>query len=172
MAYSVRILATNFYTMATEEVFKQRMELIESLVSELNELCKRYVTQKDEFKGIDRIPIVFNAIKDQGIKIVVPQITFSSPEILLLSSKGQLDFEKLITIREILKDVKESDFEMKAHLRDIEKDLVTKIRNDFSIQTTNQYFIFPPKNIEFVIFNDPDGELKTIFKYSDWDKIQ
>jgi len=59
--------------MVTEEVFKQRMALIESLDSELNELCKRYVTQKEAFKENDRIPIVFNAIKDQGIKIVAPK---------------------------------------------------------------------------------------------------
>lgn len=67
LAYSVRILATNFYPMVTEEVFKHRMALIELLVSELNELCKRYVDHKDEFKDIDRIPIVFSSIRDQGI---------------------------------------------------------------------------------------------------------
>lgn len=90
---------------------------------------------------------------------------------VLLSSQGHWDFEKLITIREILKELKESDFEKKAHLRDIERDLVKKIRDDFTTNTANQYFIFPPKNIEFVILNDPDEELKAIFKYSDWEKI-
>ena len=158
--------------MVTEEVFKQRMALIESLVFELNELCKRYVTRKEDFKDIDRIPIVFNAIKEQGIKIVAPQITFSTPEFLLLSAQGQRNFEKLSTIREIRKELKPIDWEREHDLQDIENDLVSRIRYDFTTSTANQYFIFPPKNIEFVIFNNPDDDLKSLFKYSAWEKVQ
>lgn len=158
--------------MVPEDVFKHRMTLIESLVSELNELCKRYVAQPDEFKDLDRIPIIFNAIKDQGIKIVAPQITYSSPEFELLSTHGQRNFEKLMTFREMRKELKELDWEREHDLQDIEKDLVSWIRDDFSTSTANQYFIFPSKNIEFVILNDSENDLKSLFKYSAWEKVQ
>jgi len=77
-----------------------------------------------------------------------------------------------MTFREMRKDIKGLDWERERDLRDIEKDMVSWIRDDFSTSTANLYFIIPPKNIEFVIFNEPKEDLKTIFKYSDWDKVQ
>ena len=144
------------------------MTQILSLIDELNSLCQQYVAQKDEFKEHDRIKAVFNAIRAQGYNIVTPQITYTTPEFELLSEDGKGDFEKFVTIRELKKEeVKALHFERAGDLRDIERELTIRIKNDFTNNTANQYFILPEKNREVVIFNDPDGNLKALFKYGD-----
>jgi len=73
-----------------------------------------------------------------------------------------------VTIRELKKEeVKALHFERAADLRDIERKLTTRIKSDFTDNTANQYFILPEMNREVVIFNDPDGILKALFKYGD-----
>ena len=141
------------------------MATIESLVSELNELCKRFITQKDQFKEFDRIREVFTAIKDQGYSISWPHFSFTDPEYELLTEEGKRDLERLIDFQKMkLEAVKDLNFERAADLRDIEKELVEKIRVDFSIKTKNQHFILAGKFPEMVLFNDPDSLLITLFK--------
>ncbi|MEI7981246.1 MAG: hypothetical protein WCI71_06305 [Bacteroidota bacterium] len=67
--------------------------------------------------------------------------------------------------------VKALNLERASHLRDIERELIEKIKNDFTRNNANQYFILPEKNIELVIFNDPEGLLKPLFKYGDMDAL-
>ena len=45
------------------------MEPIETLVGELNDLCKKYIARKEAFTEFDRIREVFKAIKEQGYNI-------------------------------------------------------------------------------------------------------
>lgn len=119
------------------------MAAIESLVSELNDLCKIYIAQKEEFKELDRIREMFNAIKDQGYEISIPLFGVTMPEFELFSEEGQRNFLKI---------------------RDIERELSMKIKNDFTVNNGNQPFILAGKLPELVIFNDPDNFLITLSK--------
>ena len=141
------------------------MATIESLVSELNALCKKYIAQKEGFKEFDRIREVFKAIKDQGYNISTPLFGFTMPEYELLSEEGRRDFHKLKDIQQMKMDaVTALNFERAADLRDIERDLSMKIKMDFSINNGDQPFILAGKLPELVIFNDPDNFLITLFK--------
>jgi hypothetical protein len=138
---------------------------IESLVSELNELCKRFIAQKEQFKEFDRIREVFKEIKDHGYNVMWPLFSFVNPEYELLSAEGKQDLEKLIDFGKMkVEAVKALNFERAADLRDIERDLIKKIRLDFSRNIGNQNFILAGKYPEVVIFNDPDSLLITLFK--------
>ena len=141
------------------------MATIESLVSELNELCKRFITQKEQFTEFDRIREVFTAIKAQGYSISWPHFSFTDPEYELLSEEGKRDLERLIDFRKMkLEAVKNLNFERAADLRDLERELIKKIKMDFSSNSENQLFILAGKFPELVLFNDPDGLLITLFK--------
>jgi len=141
------------------------MATIESLVSELNEHCKRFIAQKEQFKEFDRIREVFTAIKDQGYSISWPHFSFTDPEYELLSDEGKRDLERLIDFRKMkLEAVKDLNFERAADLRDLERELIKKIKMDFSRNAENQHFILAGKFPEMVLFNDPDSLLITLFK--------
>ena len=141
------------------------MATIESLVSELNELCKRFIAQKEQFKEFDRIREVFTAIKDQGYSISWPHFSFTDPEYELLSDEGKRDLEKLIDFRKMkLEAIKDLNFERAADLRDLERELIKKIKMDFSRNVENRNFILAGKFPELVLFNDPDSLLITLFK--------
>ena len=141
------------------------MATIESLVSELNELCKRFIAQKEQFKEFDRIREVFIAIKDQGYSISWPHFSFTDPEYELLSDEGKRDLEKLIDFRKMkLEAIKDLNFERAADLRDLERELIKKIKMDFSRNVENRNFILAGKFPELVLFNDPDSLLITLFK--------
>ena len=141
------------------------METIESLVTELNDRCKKYIAQKEEFREFDRLREVFKAIKDQGYNISTPLFGFTMPEYELLSEGGRRDFHKMKDIQQMKLDaVSARNFERAADLRDIERELSLKIRMDFTINNGNQHFILAGKLPELVIFNDPDNVLITLFK--------
>ena len=141
------------------------MATIESLVSELNELCKRFVAQKEQFKEFERIRKVFREIKDQGYNVLWPLFSFTNPEYELLSDEGKHDLEKLIDYGKMKGEaVNALNFERAADLRDLERDLIKKLRIDFSRNIGNQNFILAGKYPEVVIFNDPDSLLITLFK--------
>lgn len=141
------------------------MAAIESLVSELNDLCKIYIAQKEEFKELDRIREMFNAIKDQGYEISIPLFGVTMPEFELLSEEGQRDFLKLREFQKMKMDaVAAFNFERAADLRDIERELSMKIKIDVTVNNGNQPFILAGKLPELVIFNNPDNFLITMFK--------
>ncbi len=141
------------------------MATIEALVSELNELCKRFIAQKEQFNEFDRVREVFKEIKDQGYNVLWPLFSFTNPEYELLSDEGKHNMGKLIDFGKMkLEAIKEMNFERAADLRDIERELIKKIRLDFSRNIGNQNFILAGKYPEVVIFNDPDSLLITLFK--------
>jgi len=141
------------------------MESIESLVAEINDLCKQYITQKDQFQGKDRMKELFIAIKDQGYNIVAPVLDYPTPEYELLSLEGKKDFEQMMNIKkQKMEAVEKHDFERAADLRDLERELIRKINIDFSQNNENQSFIFSGKVSDLVIFNDPDNLLIALFK--------
>lgn len=141
------------------------METIESLVAELNELCKKYVSQKEEFREFDRIREVFSTIKAAGYIISTPLFESAMPEYELLSEQGKQDFQKMKEIQQMkMKAVSARNFARAAELRDTERTLILKIKMDFSINNGNQPFILAGKIPEFIIFNDPENVLITLFK--------
>ncbi|MEI7727621.1 MAG: hypothetical protein WCK09_21110 [Bacteroidota bacterium] len=141
------------------------MATIDSLVSELNELCRQFIAQKEQFNEFDRIREVFKEINSQGYSISWPLFSFINPEYELLSSEGKYDMERLIDFSRMkLEAINEMNFERAADLRDIERELIRKIKLDFSRSIENQHFIVAGKYPEVVIFNDPDSLLITLFK--------
>lgn len=141
------------------------MESIEVLVTELNDLCKQYIAQKDEFQGKDRMKELFMAIKEQGYNVVAPLIEYSTPEYELLSDEGKRNFDKMMEIKKKkLQAIEMHDFERAADLRDLERELIRKISMDFSQNNENRSFIFSGKISDLVIFNDPDNLLIALFK--------
>ena len=141
------------------------MEPIETLIAELNDLCKQYIAQKDQFQGRERMRELFMAIKNQGYNIVTPILDYSTPEYELLSSEGKKDFEKMIDIKKKkMEAVEKHEFERAADLRDLERELIRKISMDFSQNNEDQHFILAGKISDFIVFNDPDNLLIALFK--------
>ena len=141
------------------------METIESLVEELNELCKRYIVQKEQFKEKDRFHEVLTAIQDKGYNIEIPSLELVEPVYELLSDEGKKDFDEMMKIRKMkMEAVERHEFERAADLRDIERKLLFKIKMDFSSNTDDQHFILAGKMSDLVIFNDPDNILIALIK--------
>lgn len=141
------------------------MEPIETLVAELNDLCKQYIAQKDQFQGRERMKELFMAIKDQGYNIVASILDYSTPEYELLSTEGKKDFEKMMFIKnKKMEAVEKHEFEKAADLRDLERELIRKISIDFSRNNEDQHFILAGKISDFIVFNDPDNLFIALFK--------
>ena len=141
------------------------MKTIESLVSELNDLCKQYIAQKDQFLGKERMKELFLEIKGRGYGIVAPLLASSTPEYELLSEEGKMKFEEMINVRKMkMVAIKDQEFERAADLRDMERELEKKICDDFSRNNEDQHFILAGKISDFIVFNDPDNLLIALFK--------
>jgi len=141
------------------------MATIESLVSELNGLCKQYVSQKDDFQDIDKLQEVFNAIKTLGYNIVTSHSGDVLPDFELLSEEGKQDYEKMITIRSRkMAAIHNQEYERAADLRDIERKLDRKIKFDFWIDHKPLNVILTGKISELVVFDDPNSLLITLLK--------
>ena len=141
------------------------MATIESLVVELNDLCKRYIAQKEQFREKDRFHKVLTAIQDQGYKIEIPSLDLTEPVYELLSNEGKNDFDEMMKIRKMkMEAVERQEFERSADLRDIERKLLYKIKNDFSSNTDDQHFILAGKMSDLILYNDPDNVLIALIK--------
>ena len=141
------------------------MATIEELVGELNELCKQYIVQKEDFKGIDRFQQLLMEIQDKGYNIEIPSLELVEPVYELLSDEGKKDFDEMMEIRNLKMDaVERHEFERAADLRDIERKLLFKIKMDFSLNTDNQHFILASKMSDLILFNDPDNLLIALIK--------
>lgn len=91
------------------------MKTIESLVSELNDLCKQYIAQKDQFQDKERMKEIFIEIKDRGYGIVAPLLAASTPEYELLSDEGKKKFDEMIKVRKMkMTAIKDQEFERAA----------------------------------------------------------
>ena len=141
------------------------MSTIESLVEELNELCKRHIAQKEQFKENDRFHEILMEIQDKGYSIGIPSLELAEPVYELLSDEGKKDFDEMIKIKKMkMEAVERHEFERAADLRDIERKLLFKIKMDFSLSTANQHFILAGKMSDLILFNDPDNVLIALIK--------
>jgi len=141
------------------------METIESLVAELNELFKRYINEKEDFKELERMREVVLGIKNLGYSIVNPILEFTEPEYDLLSDSGKKDYSTMVDIRRMkMEAVQKHEFERAADLRDDERKLLEKIKIDFANQTQNQHIILAGKFSDLILFNDPENVLIALFK--------
>ena len=141
------------------------MEPIETLVAELNELCKCFLAQKEQFKESDRFHEVLTAIQDKGYNIEIPSLELVEPVYELLSEEGKKDFDEIMKIRKMkMEAVERQEFERSADLRDIERKLLFKIRMDFSSNTAKQHFILTGKMSDLILYNDPDNLLIALIK--------
>lgn len=61
------------------------MTSIESLVEELNQLCRRWIAEKEQFINKDRFFEVLTSIKEQGYSLSFPRLKLAVPEYDLLS---------------------------------------------------------------------------------------
>jgi hypothetical protein len=141
------------------------MATIEELVEELNELCKQYIVQKEDFKGTDRFQQLLIEIQGKGYNIEIPSLELVEPVYELLSDEGKKDFDEMLKVRNLKIDaVERHEFERAADLRDIERKLLFKIKMDFSLNTDNQHFILAGKMSDLILFNDPDNILIALIK--------
>ncbi len=141
------------------------MESIESLVAELNDICRQYIARKDQFQSKERLQELFMTIKEQGYQIVMPVLDYTAPEYELLSEEGKRSFEMMTEIRKKkIEAVKNHEFERAADLRDQELELIREIRMDLSLNNEDQRFILSGKIADMVIFNDPDNLLFALFR--------
>ena len=155
MALPVNTFAINIFQMAT----------IEELVSELNNLCKRVVSEKEEFRDTDKLKEVIMAIKDLGYNILTPLSENIQIDYELLSEEGKKDYDKMMDIRKLkISAVNNQEFERAADLRDVERSLDSKIRTEFSMNTDNPHFILAGKMSDIVICNNPGNLLITLIK--------
>jgi len=141
------------------------METIESLVSELNDLCKCYIAEKEEFKDLEKIRKVVLKIKDIGYNIVSPLSELTLPEYDLLTNESKQDFTEMTEIKRLKMDaIEKQEFERAADLRDEERKFILKIKIDFLNANQNQHFIVAGKCSDLILFNDPDNFLIALFK--------
>lgn len=141
------------------------MASIESLVSELNSLCKQLISEKGDFKDNAKLKELIMTIKDLGYNIVTPLSEHLSIDYELLSEDGKKDHDKMMDIRKLkIAAVNNQEFERAADLRDVERKLDTKIRMEFSINADSPHFILAGKMSDIIIFNNPDNLLITLIK--------
>ena len=141
------------------------MSQIESLVEELNDLCKRCIAQKEQFKENDRFHEILMEIQEKGYNIEIPSLESSEPVYELLSDEGKKDFDEMMKIRNMKMEAAERhEFERAADLRDMERKLLFKIKMDFSANTNDQHFILAGKMSDLILFNDPDNVLIALIK--------
>ena len=141
------------------------MNTIESIIAELNELCREYINQQDRFRDSEKIRELFRELKNLGFTIVKPLFDDSSPEYPLLSENGKRDVQQMSGIRQKKrKAIENGEFELAADLRDLERKLLEKIRLDFYQITKDRFFIIPSGNTDLILFNDPESLLINLFK--------
>jgi len=141
------------------------MATIEELVGELNELGKRWIAQKEAFTEKDKFFEILTAIKEQGYYLSFPRLEFSTPVYEHLSDQGKHDFDEMMKIRKMkLEAIDKHEYERAADLRDIERQLISKIQIDFSSSTNSEHFILAGKMSDLILFNDPDNILIALIK--------
>jgi hypothetical protein len=77
------------------------MSTIELLFEELNELCKRYIGQKEQFKENERFHEILMEIQDKGYSIGIPSLELAEPVYELLSLQGKKDFNEMMKIKKM-----------------------------------------------------------------------
>lgn len=141
------------------------MASIESLVEELNQLCKGWITQKEQFSKKDRFFEVLTSIKGQGYSLSFPRLKLAVPEYDLLSEVGKHDYDKMMGIRKMKTEaIGRQEFERAVDLRDEERSLIWKIQSDFESSKNAELFILSGKMNDIIIFNDPDNVLISLIK--------
>ena len=75
------------------------MNRIESIIGELNELCRDYINQQDRYRDSEKVSELFREMKSLGFTIVTPIFDCSSPEYQLLSENGKKDVQQISGIR-------------------------------------------------------------------------
>ncbi len=141
------------------------MNRIDSIIEELNELCRDYIKQQDRFRDFEKIRELFREMKTLGFTIVTPLFEVSSPESQFLSENGKNDLQQMSDIqKKKLQAIKNNEFERAADLRDLERQLLGKIRLDFSQITRDRFFILPSGDTNLIIFNDPESLLMNLFR--------
>ena len=144
------------------------MTKIESLVEELNALCKKYIEQKGEFNEKERFRELILQIEMQGYTIAIPGMDMDLPDFDLLSDEGKNDFDRMQEVRKQKKEaVEKREFERAADLRDLERQLTAKIQHDFCAGQEDQHFILAGKMSEILLFNDPGNVLLLLIKAPD-----
>jgi hypothetical protein len=60
--------------------------------------------------------------------------------------------------------INNQEFEKAADLRDLERNLFQQVISNFSEGTDYKFFVLLSKDSNEIIFNDPKGQLKEMFK--------
>jgi hypothetical protein len=141
------------------------MNTIESKLDELNTICFKYPHESGTLEEKSRIRELFSDLVKCGYRFVTLTIEPNTPEYEVLSD----DCKKLChqmheTRKKKIVAIDNKEFEKAADLRDLERILFQQVISDFSKATDYKFFVLLSKDSNEIIFNDPKGQLKEMFK--------
>lgn len=140
------------------------MSTITSLHAELNELCKQYVFNNDDFSEQVRIRELIIKILENDFDFEIVNSKKDSPVCELLSEKGKLDYNTMLEIKKLkLEAIHQQQYEHAAYLRDKERQLTNLINTEY-IQSANKlFFLLKEQSSNIVLFIDFERMLKGMF---------
>jgi len=137
------------------------MKEITKLLDELNELCKLYVLNKEDFNQEDRIRELVSEIIENGFDFEIFKIGMNTTEYKLLSDMGKRNLKKINDITKLkLEAIHNQQYEQAARLRDDERKLTEQINTEFYNITNTRYYFLKDKSSNIVFFLDPERQLK------------
>lgn len=115
--------------------------MVNELIDRLNQLCRKAVTDEQNFTEGDEIRKVFKEIKDLGYRIYSEPYDKTSIVTDYLSDIGKSKYTKLLVIRQQKMDsIGKQEYERAADLRDVERHLEREVMLDYIKKEGIAYF--------------------------------
>ncbi len=115
--------------------------MVDELIDRLNQLCRKVVTDEQNFTEGDEIRKVFKEIKDLGYRIYSEPYDKTSIVTDYLSDNGKSKYTKLLEIRQQKMDsIGKQEYERAADLRDVERHLEQEVMLEYIKKKGIAYF--------------------------------
>ena len=115
--------------------------MIDNLIDNLNQLCRKYVLDERNFTEGDEIRTVFTEIKKLGYSVYSEPFDKSVIIAGSLSEIGKVKYEKMLIMRQNkLEKVEIKDFESAADFRDLERQFEREVIFDYMKNEGVAYF--------------------------------
>jgi len=140
------------------------MSAIAALLDELNELCKQYVFNNDEFSGQGTIRELISEILEIGFDFEIVNLNGYSTIYELLTEKGKSDYNAKLEITKLkIEAIHQHQYEHAAYLRDQERQLTKLINTEYIQSTDKLFFILKENSSNIILFVDFERMLKEMF---------
>ena len=141
--------------------------MIDNLIDRMNHLCRKLITDEQNFTEGDEIRQVFKKIKDLGFSVYSEPFDKETIVVEYLSDKGKAEYEKLQDVRKRKMDaIANRNFERAADLRDIERELERKVILDYMKTDGVAYLKIKDRDAKEIICYLYCEMLKSFFKVS------